>query len=363
MAKVLLKNITKKYREQTAVSNFNLEIKDREFIVMVGPSGCGKSTVLRLIAGLEEVTQGDIYIDDKLVNDMPPRDRNIAMVFQNYALYPSKTVYKNIAFGLEMHKVDKNTIYEKVLAIAKMLNIEEYLERKPAKLSGGQKQRVAIGRALVRDPKVFLMDEPLSNLDAKLRNTMRTEIMKIHRRLQSTIVYVTHDQTEAMTLGDRIVVMNKGEIQQVDTPETVYNKPANKFVAEFIGIPGMNFLSASLVNSEGALYGELYGLNKRLLLPKITKAENDLNEIWVGIRPEHLEIVNSPSGNNCLTTEIDVEERMGSEMLLHLMVGEEHIVVKTVCDLFFEEGKPVYVYLPTEHLNVFDRESGINITL
>ena len=245
MANITFKNVVKTYgNNNTVIPDLNLEIRDKEFIVLVGPSGCGKSTTLRMIAGLEEVTAGDLYIGEKRVNDVPPKDRDIAMVFQSYALYPHMTVYKNMAFALEMRKTPKDEIDRKVREAAHILGLEEYLSRKPKELSGGQRQRVALGRAMVRDPAVFLLDEPLSNLDAKLRTEMRSQISALHKRLQTTFVYVTHDQTEAMTMGDRIVVMKDGVIQQVDTPQNLYNTPCNKFVAVFIGSPQMNFLEA-----------------------------------------------------------------------------------------------------------------------
>ncbi|MCX7847152.1 MAG: sn-glycerol-3-phosphate ABC transporter ATP-binding protein UgpC, partial [bacterium] len=247
MADVRLVNVKKVYEGNVvAVDNFNLEIKDKEFVVLVGPSGCGKSTTLRMVAGLEEITEGEIWIGDRLVNDVPPKDRDIAMVFQNYALYPHMTVYKNMAFGLMLRKYPKKEIHERVMEAARILGLEEYLNRKPKQLSGGQRQRVAVGRAIVRKPKVFLFDEPLSNLDAKMRVQMRTEISKLHARLQTTMIYVTHDQVEAMTMGDRIVVMKDGYIQQVADPITLYNQPANKFVAGFIGTPPMNFISGRI---------------------------------------------------------------------------------------------------------------------
>ena len=242
MSNVVLKNVIKKYDKNVVINNINLEIKDKEFVVLVGASGCGKSTILRMIAGLEEITSGEILIGDKKVNDIPPKDRDIAFVFQSYALYPHMTVRENIAFGLKMRKVDKKIIEQKVNEAAEILDLTEYLDRKPKQLSGGQRQRVALGRAIVRNPKVFLMDEPLSNLDAKLRVQMRSEIKKLHEKLQTTFIYVTHDQTEALTMGDRIVVLDKGVIQQFDTPEAIYNNPANTFVAGFIGSPQMNFI-------------------------------------------------------------------------------------------------------------------------
>jgi multiple sugar transport system ATP-binding protein len=363
MAKVLLKNVTKNYSGAAVVDNFTLEVKDKEFVVLVGPSGCGKSTVLRMIAGLTEVSGGEIYIDDTLVNDLPPKDRNIAMVFQNYALYPNKTVYKNLSFGLEMHKVDKKEIREKVMNIAKMLDIEPYLDRKPSKLSGGQKQRVAIGRALVRDPKVFLMDEPLSNLDAQLRNTMRTEILKLHKSLQTTFIYVTHDQMEAMTLGNRIVVMDKGIIQQADTPDNIYNKPANKFVAQFIGQPKMNFIEAELLSKEGRYYAKLLDSDNTLELNGEIKSNSSKRRITIGIRPEQIQIKSGHNEINTLQAVVDVVERMGSELHVHAFAGNERIILKTNADTGFQSEMPLDIYLPPEEIYVFDSGSGDNIGL
>ncbi len=289
MAGLLLKNIYKVYPGNvTAVSDFTMEIQDKEFIVFVGPSGCGKSTTLRMIAGLEEISQGELFIDGKLVNDVPPKDRDIAMVFQNYALYPHMTVYENMAFGLKMRKLPKNEIDERVLAAAKILQLEDYLKRKPKALSGGQRQRVALGRAMVRNPKVFLLDEPLSNLDAKLRVAMRTEISKLHRDLGTTFIYVTHDQTEAMTMGTRIVVMKDGFMQQEGTPQHLYEYPCNKFVAEFIGSPQMNIFKVVLNKEDDKVFAELDG--QRLEIPEeIAKRFNGDHcgkEVYMGIRPE-----------------------------------------------------------------------------
>ena len=273
MASISLKGIYKIYPgDVTAVSDFNLEIEDKEFIILVGPSGCGKSTTLRMIAGLEEISKGELYIGDRLVNDVPPKDRDIAMVFQNYALYPHMTVYKNMAFGLELRKTPKDEIDKRVREAARVLDIEHLLDRKPKALSGGQRQRVALGRAMVRNPAVFLLDEPLSNLDAKLRTSMRTEIIKLHQKLGTTFIYVTHDQTEAMTMGDRIVVMKDGIIQQVDTPQNLYDYPCNMFVGGFIGSPQMNFLDATLVKEGSNYYVDLGG-DKLLIAPeKVTSA-------------------------------------------------------------------------------------------
>ena len=300
MSNVILKNIRKTYdNNKTVINNVNLEIKDKEFIVLVGSSGCGKSTLLRMIAGLEEITSGEIYIGDKKVNNVAPKDRDIAFVFQSYALYPHMTVRENIAFGLKMRKVPKQEIEKKVKEAAEILNLTEYLDRKPKQLSGGQRQRVALGRAIVRNPKVFLMDEPLSNLDAKLRVQMRSEIKKLHEKLQTTFIYVTHDQTEALTMGDRIVVLNNGDIQQVDTPDTIYNHPKNTFVAGFIGSPQMNFIN-----------GRDLGLDETLLY---------------GIRPEKMM---SKNGNIKINVDIEISEMLGSEKIAYFNVGERKCCAK-----------------------------------
>lgn len=337
MAQVSLKNIKKVYpvskdnkhkkREDgpnlqiteegvVAVQQFSLDIADREFVVLVGPSGCGKSTTLRMIAGLEEITEGELYISDKLMNDVAPKDRNIAMVFQNYALYPHMTVYENMAFSLKLKKCSKEEIDKRVREAAHILNITEYLDRKPKALSGGQRQRVAIGRAIVRNPAVFLMDEPLSNLDAKLRNQMRAELIKLRQRIDTTFIYVTHDQTEAMTLGDRIVIMKDGFIQQVGTPQQVFDHPANLFVAGFIGTPQMNFFDGSLVKHDGRYFIETDGLSVELSEDKQQRlAAKDVAEqqVTVGVRPEHVII-----GQSGIPAKVDVSEMMGSSVHLHM---------------------------------------------
>ena len=317
MAKVTLKNIKKVYdKNVVAVQEFNLEIADKEFIVLVGPSGCGKSTTLRMVAGLEEISGGELYIGDKLVNDVPPKDRDIAMVFQNYALYPHMTVYENMAFSLKLKKCSKEEIDKRVREAAHILNITEYLDRKPKALSGGQRQRVAIGRAIVRNPAVFLMDEPLSNLDAKLRNQMRAELIKLRQRIDTTFIYVTHDQTEAMTLGDRIVIMKDGFIQQVGMPQQVFDHPANLFVAGFIGTPQMNFFDGSLVKHDGRYFIETDGLSVELSEDKQQRlAAKDVAEqqVTVGVRPEHVII-----GQSGIPAKVDVSEMMGSSVHLHM---------------------------------------------
>jgi multiple sugar transport system ATP-binding protein len=338
MAKVTLKNVYKIYpgergKEVAAVEDFNLEITDREFVVFVGPSGCGKSTTLRMIAGLEEISKGDVLIDDARVNDIPPKDRDIAMVFQNYALYPHMNVYDNMAFGLELRKYPKAEIKKRVLEAAGILGIEPFLNRRPKALSGGQRQRVAVGRAIVRQPKVFLFDEPLSNLDAKMRVQMRTEITKLHQRLQATMIYVTHDQIEAMTMGTRIVVMKDGVIQQVDSPLKIYNEPANLFVAGFLGSPPMNLLNGTLRGRNGAVvFKEAEGGSIEVELDaKKSAAAYIGKDVVLGFRPESCELV-SPSGSrpeNCFQAVVDIVEAMGPETYFHLQTGAHSIVSRS----------------------------------
>ena len=319
MASLSLRNIYKVYPgDVVAVSDFNLEIEDKEFIVLVGPSGCGKSTTLRMVAGLEDISSGELYIDDKLVNHIPPKDRDIAMVFQSYALYPHMTVYNNMAFGLKLRKMPKADIDRRVKEAAAILGIEALLNRKPAALSGGQRQRVALGRAIVREPKVFLMDEPLSNLDAKLRVQMRTEITKLHKRLQTTFIYVTHDQTEAMTMGSRIVVMKDGFMQQQDTPQNLYDYPANLFVACFIGTPQMNIFRAKLEKRGDGVYA-VFG-NNSIKVPegKVQRMTGDYigKEVYMGIRPENIHdepAFISAYPDACIDVDVEIIELMGSE--------------------------------------------------
>ena len=347
-----------------AVQKFSLDIADREFIVLVGPSGCGKSTTLRMIAGLEEITEGELYIGDRMVNDVAPKDRDIAMVFQNYALYPHMTVFENMAFSLKLKKVPKKEIEKKVHEAAEILGITEYLDRKPKALSGGQRQRVAIGRANVRDPQVLLMDEPLSNLDAKLRNQMRAEIIKLRSRINTTFIYVTHDQTEAMTLGDRIVIMRDGFIQQIGTPQEVFNHPLNLFVAGFIGTPQMNFFrNAKLVRKDGEYAVDLLG--RHIVLDaerqKILKDRGEEErDVIVGIRPVHLSI--APSG---IPATIDVSEMMGSEMHLHLTVsGQDVIAIIPTAGLMLDAvrtGTQTYFDFDPTLMHLFDPETEKNL--
>ncbi len=353
-----------------AVQEFNLEIADKEFIVLVGPSGCGKSTTLRMIAGLEEISGGTIEIDGEVVNDLQPKDRGIAMVFQNYALYPHMTVYDNVAFSLRLQKMPEDQVYEKVTKAADILGITEYLLRKPRALSGGQRQRVAIGRAMVRDSKVFLMDEPLSNLDAKLRNQMRAEIILLRQKLQTTFIYVTHDQTEAMTLADRIVIMKDGYIQQVGTPSEVFDTPSNLFVAEFIGAPKMNIIRTKLTKEGGKYYVNPFGTKievdgeKGQLLAKKGAAEQDL---ILGVRPEHIILSKDPSKG--IPCSLEVNEMMGSEMHLHVYTqdGTRIILRVPTLDLTNEErkemvaGKKLYITFEGKVMHFFAKETERNI--
>ena len=327
MASISCQHIYKIYPGATApsVTDFNLEIQDKEFIIFVGPSGCGKSTTLRMIAGLEEISDGELYIGDKLMNDVEPKDRDIAMVFQNYALYPHMTVYENMAFSLKLKKTPKEEIDRRVREAAEILDITQYLDRKPKALSGGQRQRVAIGRAIVRDPSVFLMDEPLSNLDAKLRNQMRAEIIKLRERIDTTFVYVTHDQTEAMTLGDRIVIMRDGFIQQIGTPQEVFDHPANLFVAGFIGMPQMNFFDAKLLKKDGKYCVEVDGLVVELSQDKQERlaAKNVAEqEVTLGVRPDHIMLC-----ADGVKGKVDVSEMMGSSVHLHISANGKDVIV------------------------------------
>ena len=353
-----------------AVQDFNLEIADNEFIVLVGPSGCGKSTTLRMIAGLEEISGGELYIDGKLMNDIAPKDRDIAMVFQNYALYPHMTVYENMAFGLKLRKTPKEEIDQKVREAAEILDITQYLDRKPKALSGGQRQRVAIGRAIVRNPKVFLMDEPLSNLDAKLRNQMRAEIIKLRQRIDTTFVYVTHDQTEAMTLGDRIVIMKDGVIQQVGTPQEVFDHPANLFVAGFIGMPRMNLFDAELVKDADGKYAvTLEGAHVVLSDEKQANlaAHNVLPQsVTLGVRPEH--ILLAGDGEQMIHGTVDVSEMMGSAVHLHLQAcGRDTIIIVQTMSLqgelnsHFGMGQSIAFTFGGNVVHLFDKATGKNL--
>ena len=366
MAGLTFKNMYKIYDgDVTAVKDFNLEIEDKEFVVFVGPSGCGKSTTLRMVAGLEEISKGELYIDDVLVNKVEPKDRDIAMVFQNYALYPQMTVRENMSYALRLSRRPIDEINEKVNQAAKILDLEPYLDRKPKALSGGQRQRVALGRAIVRNPKVFLMDEPLSNLDAKLRVQMRAEISKLHERLGTTFIYVTHDQTEAMTMGDKIVVMSMGEIQQADTPHNVYFHPANMFVAGFIGSPQMNFLDAK-VKKVGEEYiievlGQEQILNSEYAKGLETRGYLD-KDIVMGIRPEHIYDELRPTEFS-VVGHIDYLETLGSEKFVYMNVNGVEIQVKLNTDIEIERGQTKTVYIDESKLHFFDKETEDNILL
>jgi len=364
MSEVVLKNLKKVYDNKvTAVHDVNLAIKDKEFIVLVGPSGCGKSTTLRMVAGLEEISDGELYIDGRLVNDVAPKDRDIAMVFQSYALYPHMTVYENMAFALKLRKVPKKEIDKKVREVAAILDITEYLSRKPKALSGGQRQRVAIGRAMVRDPKVFLMDEPLSNLDAKLRNQMRAEIIKLRKRINTTFMYVTHDQTEAMTLGDRIVIMKDGYVNQIGTPQEVFNRPVNLFVAGFIGMPVMNFFdNCKVVLENGVYYAEIRSVRFRLsdFQQKALKQNGiETQEIVAGIRPQHITV-----GEGELKAAIEVSEMMGSEYNIHAKSGDDEIVmvIPTVgLETDVSMGATISFTTQPSLIQLFDKATGNNL--
>ena len=329
MSKVILKNVEKRYDKKNIINNINLEIEDKEFLVLVGASGCGKSTLLRMIAGLEDITSGEIIIDDKVVNDIHPKDRDIAFVFQSYALYPHMTVRENMEFGLKMRKTPKAEIDKKVKEAAEILNLEEYLDRKPKQLSGGQRQRVALGRAIVRNPKVFLMDEPLSNLDAKLRVQMRSEIKKLHEKLQTTFIYVTHDQTEALTMGDRIVVLNDGNIQQVDTPQQIYDNPQNTFVAGFIGSPQMNFIEGKDIGQDENI---LYGIRPEKMLTN--------GDIKIEIKPELVEM-------------------LGSEQIVYFNIGQKKCCAKLPTD--YQIGQTLVLSINPNDMYKFDKETGKRI--
>ncbi len=343
MSKVVLKNLIKSYNgKQNVIDNINLEISDKEFIVLVGSSGCGKSTILRLISGLEDITDGEILIDDKVVNNIHPKDRDIAFVFQSYALYPHMNVYDNIAFGLRMRKTDKQTIDEKVRNAAKALNLENLLDRKPKQLSGGQRQRVALGRAIVRNPKVFLMDEPLSNLDANLRVQMRTEIKQLHKKLGTTFIYVTHDQIEALTMGDRIVVLDKGKIQQADTPENIYNNPKNRFVAGFIG--QMNFIDTIVEN------GIFKIENIEFKSPESIKN----GSVTIGIRPE-----NMLAGNSSVSAFVDMTEMLGGERIVYFKLNGSSCTAKI--PLSYNSEGNIELKLSESDMYFFDKNTGLNI--
>ncbi len=364
MSEVILQGIKKVYDGGvTAVHDVNLHIADKEFIVLVGPSGCGKSTTLRMVAGLEDITEGELYIDGKLMNNVEPKDRDIAMVFQSYALYPHMTVRENLGFALKLKKVPKAEIAKKVEEVAEILDITQYLDRKPKALSGGQRQRVAIGRAMVRDPKVFLMDEPLSNLDAKLRNQMRAEIIKLRQRINTTFMYVTHDQTEAMTLGDRIVIMKDGYVNQIGTPQEVFSKPVNLFVAGFIGMPVMNFFDdCRLLLEGGTYYAEIRGVRFELseFQQKALKQNGQAAcDIVAGIRPQHINV-----GEGELTATIEVSEMLGSEYNLHARSGADEVVMVIPTVGLQEDvsmGSTIHFNTEPELIQLFDKATGNNL--
>ena len=359
MARVAMRSLNKKYDEVHAVIDVNLDIDDQEFVVLVGPSGCGKTTTLRMVAGLESITSGHISIDEKVVNELPPMDRDIAMVFQNYALYPHMSVYDNMAFGLKMRKFDKPEIDKRVREAADILGIHELLKRKPRQLSGGQRQRVALGRAIVRHPQVFLFDEPLSNLDAKLRVQMRVELKKLHERLGTTAIYVTHDQVEAMTLGDRVVVMKDGLVQQVGDPMELYNEPANRFVAGFIGSPAMNFAAVRIAAENGGLWTESEGI--RIKVPE--QLQNRLasyagKEVTLGVRPENLHIATAADPKE-LTFEaaVEVVERLGSEILLDVAVGTATMVASVEPTATAKVHEKLKLAVNPARVHFFDNEN------
>lgn len=368
MASLSLRNVTKRYPNGfVAVKDFNLEIADKEFIIFVGPSGCGKSTTLRMIAGLEEISSGELYIGDRKVNDVEPKDRDIAMVFQNYALYPHMSVFDNMAFGLKLRKTPKEEIKRLVTDAAKILDLENLLERKPAALSGGQRQRVAMGRAIVRNPKVFLMDEPLSNLDAKLRVQMRIEISKLHQRLETTIIYVTHDQTEAMTLGTRIVVMKDGVVQQVDTPQNLYEHPVNKFVAGFIGSPEMNFIDAQVKREGDGVILEFAGFRVKVPRDKakiLLDKGYDGKTVEFGIRPEDIhdeEVFINSSADTTFDAKIKVYELLGAEVFLYFSVGDSEFTARVNPRTTARIGDTVKFALDLSKMQVFDKDTGLAI--
>ena len=368
MSSVTLKNICKSYNKNVqTVKNVNIDIKDKEFIVLVGPSGCGKSTTLRMIAGLEEITSGELYIGDKLVNDIHPKDRDIAMVFQNYALYPHLTVYENMAFALKIRKTPKDEIEKKVKEAAKILDLEKVLDRKPKALSGGQRQRVALGRAIVRNPKVFLMDEPLSNLDAKLRTSMRAEISKLHKTLNSTFIYVTHDQVEAMTMADKIVVLRDGEVQQMATPKEIYDNPSNMFVAGFIGSPQMNFINVTIKEDNGQLYAvnsEMHVALTKKACAVLTEKGYINKEVILGIRPEHIKNEDLFINNNedaAFEALVDFNELMGSEVYCYLKAGDSSITAKFDGNFNVKPGDTIKLAIDKETIHIFDKETELTI--
>ncbi len=365
MASVTYKNVTKKFGDVVAVNDLSIVVEDKEFLVLVGPSGCGKTTALRLLAGLEELTEGEILIGDKLVNDIAPKDRDIAMVFQSYALYPHMSVYDNMAFGLKLRKMDKKEIKKRVKSAAGILGIEELLDRKPRQLSGGQRQRVAVGRAIVREPNVFLLDEPLSNLDAKLRVQTRAEISKLHKQLQTTFIYVTHDQTEAMTMASRIAVMNEGVLQQIDSPQNLYDNPANKFVAGFIGSPSMNFFDAKVFSEKGSLSIDCGSFDFKIPKSKIDLYKSyEGKEVFFGIRPEDIHDANyGPGGKNLIKTsaKVDVLELMGNEILAYFSIEDHDFIGRIDPRSSFKYGETVDIVFDLDGLQIFDKDTELAV--
>ncbi|MCM3636113.1 sn-glycerol-3-phosphate ABC transporter ATP-binding protein UgpC [Sporosarcina luteola] len=364
MSKIVLKNVYKHFdKKVTAVSDFNLTVEDGEFIVLVGPSGCGKSTVLRMIAGLEEISSGEFYIDGKLMNDVPPKNRDIAMVFQNYALYPHMTVFDNMAFGLKIRKFQKDKIKKRVEEAAELLGLEDLLHRKPKALSGGQRQRVALGRSIVRDAKLFLMDEPLSNLDAKLRFQMRAEIAKLHQRLKTTSIYVTHDQTEAMTMASRIIIMKDGVIQQIGTPKDVYDNPENTFVGGFIGSPSMNFFDGRIVDSQ-FVADDVYITIPEEKMAYLREQGYAGKELTLGIRPEHIHLLTGEEEaelTNSILSKIIVSELTGADTLLYSMLGTQEMIAEVESRTNVTAGEDVYLTFNMDCAHFFDKETGVRI--
>ncbi len=361
MSSVTYEHVTKKFGEVTAINDLNIFIEDKEFLVLVGPSGCGKTTALRCLAGLEDVTEGNIKIADGIVNDVAPKDRDIAMVFQSYALYPHMSVYDNMAFGLKLRKMRKEEIKKRVQVAADLLGIQDLLTRKPRQLSGGQRQRVAVGRAIVRNPKVFLFDEPLSNLDAKLRVETRANISKLHQQLQTTFIYVTHDQTEAMTMASRIAVMNKGLLQQIDSPQNLYDRPDNLFVAGFIGTPAMNFFNATLKNEDGKMYVDGGSFSIQVPEDKVNTFKDEVGKsVIFGIRPEDIHNpLFVPSGIHAQPIEavVDITELMGNEIFVYLKSGESNFIARVDPRTRFQINDKVQVILNMDNMHIFDRET------
>jgi len=359
MAQVVLKDLNKKYDEVHAVKDVNLTIRDKEFMVLVGPSGCGKTTTLRMVAGLEEITAGEISIGERVVNDLPPKDRDIAMVFQNYALYPHMSVYDNMAFGLKMRKFPKAEIAKRVQDAAEILGIQELLKRKPRQLSGGQRQRVAVGRAIVRHPQVFLFDEPLSNLDAKLRVQMRVELKRLHERLETTAIYVTHDQVEAMTLGSRVVVMRDGWVQQVGDPMEIYSRPQNRFVAGFIGSPAMNFIPVTIAESNGAVYGEANGIRIKVPADRAPRlAAYKGQSVTLGVRPEDLRVGSSADTSDvAFDAVVDVVEPLGAEILLDATVAGQSVVARVDPNVKARPHEKIRLAFVPERVHFFDAKT------